>query len=67
MESIKDFSEASLISPVLDAGAPVYYYGFWSEADAEYISKRYFAALAFHLEYVTEIADGERLFAVKRH
>lgn len=67
MESLKDFSEAPLIKPILDAGVPVYYYGLWNAADAAYISRRYFNAHGFSLEHIADIADGERLFAVKKN
>ncbi len=67
LESIKDFGEASLIPPILNSGVPVYYYGLWSDADVAYMSRRYFAPYAFHLEYAADIADGERLFMVKRN
>ncbi|MBI4272650.1 hypothetical protein HY621_02255 [Candidatus Uhrbacteria bacterium] len=67
LESIKDFGEAPLIRPIIESGVPVYYYGLWSDADAAYMSRRYFTPYAFHIEHVADIADAERLFAVKKN
>lgn len=60
------FIEIPLVPQIL-ASYPVYYYGFWSEKDAEYITRRYFAPLGLQLVYVATFDDNERLFQVIRN
>ncbi len=65
-QSFKDFAEKDLVSPLVER-VPVYYYGLWSEKDAEYISHHYFTEYALHWEHVAEFGNNERLFWVVKN
>ncbi len=55
------FPEIPLL-PRLSRAAPVYYYGFWTPADAAYVSKKYFSSIGMHLEYQAQLHDNEYLY-----
>ncbi|MDP2630518.1 MAG: hypothetical protein Q8P56_03865, partial [Candidatus Uhrbacteria bacterium] len=65
-QSFKDFAEKDLVPPLVER-VPVYYYGFWNEKDAEYISRRYFSEYNLHWEHAAELGNNERLFKVVKN
>ena len=65
-QSFKDFAEKDLVPPLVER-VPVYYYGLWSELDAEYISRHYFSDYNLHWEHTAEFGNNERLFRVVKN
>lgn len=65
-QSFRNLAEKDLVPPLVEK-VPVYYYGFWSEKDADYVSRHYFTEYNIHLEHVAEFANNERLFRVVKN
>ncbi|MDO8490230.1 MAG: glycosyltransferase family 39 protein [bacterium] len=57
------YAELPLVPQIL-AAYPIYYYGFWTEKDADYVSHRYFEPLHLKLVYIATFDENERLFQV---
>lgn len=62
-QSFDDFREVPLVPKIL-AVAPVFYYGFWNEKDADYVTQKHFKTLGLQLVYVAQFDANERLFQV---
>lgn len=62
-EHIEDFRELELIAP-LTQSIPVYYYGFWREQDADYLSQTLFKRYGLALEVAAQTDEREWLYRV---
>ncbi len=62
-QQMDDFREISLLAP-LAAKTSVYYYGFWDQKTAAFVTKKYFSPYRLKLEFVSDITEKEFLYKV---